>query len=244
MKRVLALAAAFGLVLIFSNGCEKNETTGRYEIVGYFSWPTFFIYNTDATTSTDDFWNPITGGTPVTDATVVVTNNTTSDEVTLTYHPPGDYHLVGRYMPESENWSQDAGDEISVSITIGDQTYTGGPTATPDAVATITAPADESQVSQPFDLTWTLAHETAAASHVVVSVSNYNLDPSVMESWLLPSTTTSREISGYPPAELYYLRTFAVNRMAITGHGQTYYAYIGSTGYSMASRVEIISGGR
>jgi hypothetical protein len=93
-------------------------------------------------------------------------------------------------------------------------------------------------------MTWTVSHDVANASHTVVSVNNYSTDPYVMDSWLVPITTTTREINGYTPAEYYYLGVFCVNRMAITGHGQTYYAYVGSTDYSYSTMVEIISAAR
>jgi len=244
MKRILAVAVALGLVLAVADGCALKEDpeTGEWKIVGFFSWPMFYIYE-NTTFDQNRLWMPFTTGEPVADATIVVTNNTTNESATLTYYPPDEESTVGFYTVETE-FPHTAGQEVSVSITIGDRTFTGGPTVTPDTDLTVTAPSYLAQVEQPFDLVWTESGESDA-SHVAISVYNWSTDPYVMQAWTVPMTSTSEEITGYDPAASYYFQVYALNRMAITGHGQTYYAWVGSTGYSSSTTVEIIeSAGR
>lgn len=228
MKRALRIVMAGILVLplIFS-ACTKPDIKGLW-IVAFFSWPTIYI-NEGGTVDIGDWEQPIKGGTFVDDATVTVTNTTTGESLELTWYPPGEHHPVGYYAPGDQEFAHTAGQSVSVQIEAQGTTYNGTPTVTSDAFSTITAPEYYSSVTQPFNLTWTIDEETTAATHVVVYVRNFSTDPYIMQTYLLPITTTTQQISGFDVADNYYLSVFPVNRMPINGGGKSNFAYVGST---------------
>ena len=223
------LTVLFALLLLVSCDTTTDPDTGAIIILGFFSYPTFFV-NDGATIDNDDWLAPISGGEDIDDAVVTVRNDDTGAIQTLVYHPPGDYSTVGFYMLDSE-FTHSAGQDVSVTIEAMGATFTGASTVTPDAYPTISAPQAYAQVSQPFNLTWTLGQETTPATHVIVSVKNYQLDPMVNTWVVLPATTTTYEVNGFEPADNYYLQVFPVNRMTISGGGKTFYAYVGTTSY-------------
>ncbi len=244
MKKALRIMMAGILVLpLFFSSCTTDPDNPNVVIVGFFSWPTFYI-NEGGTLDIGDWEQPITGGELVDDATVTVTNTTTGESLELIYYPPSENHPVGYYAPGDEEFSHTPGQYVSVQITALGTTFNGTPTVTSDAYSTITAPANYASVSQPFDLTWTITEETTAATHVIVYVRNFSTDPYTMKAYLLPITTTTLEIAGFEPAESYYLSVFPVNQMPISGGGSTHFAYVGTTSYrSTYLSVTITAGG-
>ncbi|MFC1499929.1 hypothetical protein ACFL6T_02800 [Candidatus Zixiibacteriota bacterium] len=243
MKKALRIIMAGLLVLpLFFSACTTDPDNPNVVIVGFFSWPMFYIHE-GGTLNLGDYEQPITGGEPVDDATVTVTNTTTGESLVLTYFAPSEYMPVGYYGPGEgvEDFPHIAGEMVSVQIDALGSTFTGTPTVTSDAYSTITAPENLASVSQPFDLTWTIDQETTAATHVIVYVRNFSTNPYVMMSYILPITTTTLEITGLDPADNYYLSVFPVNRMPISGG---HFAYVGTTSYmSNSLTVNIVPAG-
>ena len=233
MKKVSRIALAVLLVfpLIFS-ACTTDPDDNNLSIVGHFSWPTFFIYE-GGSIDISDWDEPIIGGDPVDDATVTVTNTTTGESLELMFYAADEYHPVAFYAPGDQEFPHLAGESVSVQISALGKTYSGGPTPTSDTYATITAPGEGVDIAQPFDLTWTVSHETSApsATHMVVQITNYNTEPYTTESYVLPISQTTMEITGFEAAEGYWIYLYPVSRMEITGGGSTHYAYVSSTSY-------------
>ncbi len=246
MKKVsrIALAALLVFPLVFS-ACTTDPENPDVVIYGHFSWPVFFIHE-GGTLNIADWEEPIEGGVMVDDATITVTNTTTGESNSLVWVPPDEYHPVGYYALSGDDTGLEhsAGQSVSVQINALGNTYTGGPTVTSDAYTTLSAPEYGSSVSQPFDVTWTNAQETTAATHILVSVTNFSIEPEVLQSYVLPITATSQQISGLPVGDNYSIFVEPANRMEITGGGTTNYAYV----YSTSSRssyvmVNITAGG-
>ncbi len=230
MKKVLQVALAVLLIFpLVGSSCTKEESP-NLSIVGYFSWPQFYIHD-GGTIDIGDWEQPITGGMVVDNATVTVTNTTTGESLDLQYYEPNENHPVGFYAPGEEDFPHTAGQSVSVQISAEGNTYSGGATVTSDNFSTITAPENHEAVTQPFNLTWTIGSETTnAATHVIVYVRNFSTDPYVMQAYLLPIGTTTLQINGFDPAENYYLSVFPVTRMEISPGGGNY-AYVGTTSY-------------
>ena len=233
MRKVprIAMAAVLLFPLLLTS-CTTDPDDANLSIFGHFSWPTFFIYE-GGSIDVSRWDEPIIGGDPVDDATVTVTNTTTGESLELVYYAPSEYHPVAFYAPEDQEFLHDAGESVSVQISALGTTYTGGPTSTSDTYATITAPSEGVDIAQPFDVTWTVGHESSApsATHMVVEVSNYSTEPYTVEVYIIPISQTTLEITGFEAADGYYIYLYPVNRMEITGGGSTHYAYVSSTSY-------------
>jgi hypothetical protein len=244
MKKALRIVLAGILVFpLFFSACTTDPDNPDVVIVGFFSWPMFYI-NEGGTLDIGDWEQPITGGELIDDATVTVTNTTTGESLELMYYAPDEYHPVGYYAPGDEEFAHTAGQSVSVKINAMGSTFNGSATVTSDAYSTITAPANYASVSQPFNVTWTIAQETTAATHVIVYVRNFSTEPYTMKAYLLPITTTTLEITGFDPADYYYISVFPVNRMSISGGGSTHFAYVGTTSYrSNSLSVDIVAPG-
>lgn len=244
MKKVVRIMLAGILVLpLFISGCTTDPDNPNIIIVGFFSWPMFYVHE-GGTLDIGDWEEPITGGEVVDDATVTVTNTTTGESLELQFYAADQNHPVPYYAPGDEEFAHTAGQSVSVQINALGSTFNGSPTVTSDAYSTITTPENLATVTQPFNLTWTIDEETTAATHVIVYVRNFSTDPVIMRAYILPITTTTQQISGFDVADNYYLSVFPVNRMTISGGGSTHYAYVVTTSFRTYSvTVNFTAGG-
>ncbi|UCB44414.1 MAG: hypothetical protein JSV25_09315, partial [Spirochaetota bacterium] len=207
----------------------------------FFSYPTVYL-TTGGSVNYDDYTNAITGGTDITDATVVVTNDTTEESITLTFNPASGGNMG--YYGGSQEFIHTAGQNVSVKITAGENTFTGASNQTPNSFTFITSPTEGANIyfaDQPFDLVWTFNAGSYPATHIAVYIVNANTDPHIYKWAIVPINQESYEISGLPVANGYYITAWPVNIMSFTGGGSLI-GYVGSDSMTdMTVMVNIIT---
>jgi hypothetical protein len=167
------------------------------------------VFLSDGEPNLSDPFDPLTGS-DIDTATVTAINEATGQETPLPWTEPTGNMRRGSYGGYQTNFPHPAGDEVSIRIEVEDQTVTGEPTVTPDAVATITNPAHMSSVTAPFDITWTMNDGQFPASHVFVFINSEATGDAYMDvvpassgtytidSSKLPQPTGSHKVTVWP----------------------------------------------
>jgi len=235
MKKIsfLALVALFVIpVVTIIAGCSSSGGGGGGGgpmIGAFFSFPNVYVLKT----GTNQFFNylqPFTGEA-ITDATVIVSNETTG------YYTNCVYNSFHQYYIASAELFNGTGESVSVKVVSSAGNVTGGPTVTPNSYTFITAPLGP--VSVPFTVSWLVSAESSPASHVWLKV--YTFGTPEGYQIVLPVATTSYQITSamITGKGNYYLSVYPVNTMTFTGAADGSVGYVGSARYSPTVNVTI-----
>lgn len=207
------LAVTVATTMIIS--CATAGSNGVTGLI-LFTNPVVAWLTSGGSINHDDLQNPISGGTEITDATVIATNEDQENSISLTYVPGGFDGDMGLYAGITE-FSHASGENVTVSITTGSNQYNGASTQTPDSSTIITYPV-EYKNEQPFPLIWGVTTGDYPATHTIVQIMND--DPYVNKWYVLPIEQTSYQISGLPVDSSYAMGAFQCNEMIFSGGGQ------------------------
>lgn len=225
--QIVFVIAVMGTVL-FLTSCATVAGGGGRGVFAQFSFP--FVYITDGELNFSDSLNPITGS-DVKDATVTARNVTTDTSMILSYTsatPRGFY-------TSSSNFSHNPGEQVSLDIQIDDETITGSPTITPDAVYSNLSPVSSSTVSLPFTISWNGAQQTFDASHTWVILFD-STDNTNNFQVVVPFSQTSVDIdSSMIDPGSFSIQVFGVNEMTFTGAHSSSVGYIDGGGIGVSS---------
>ncbi|MBN2325007.1 MAG: hypothetical protein JXQ30_14855 [Spirochaetes bacterium] len=209
---VIAVIVTAAVIISCAAGGEDTEITGLVLFSGHvLAW-----LSSGGSINHDDFQNPISGGTDITDAAIVITNEDQDHSIPLTYVAGGFGDGIGVYI-ELQEFPYTAGEKVSASITSGDTHYTGASTQIPDSSTTTIYP-EENDNEQPFFLTWEVTAGDFPATHTIVQIMHD--DPYFNKWYVLPITQTSYEISGFPVGDSYLMGAFQCNMMQFSGDAQ------------------------
>lgn len=241
MKRIKDIILVFTLISIagfFLISCGMTHVSSGYGVYGENSYPSYFI--TDGDVDYSNPFNPMTG-TDVTDATVVVSNETTGVSTTLAWVPASGNMKRGSYGGYQQELLHDAGERISVRIEAGDDIVTGGPTVTPNSNVTLVAPAHNSFVTLPTTISWTVTSGTYPATHAFVTVQA--IDGSVGYLTVVPISQTSFQLTSehISTPGTYWVTVWPINRMDLTGAKEGSVSYVKSTILSYSHTITILA---
>ena len=204
-----------------------------YIIIGWFSFPV--IYITDGSANFSNPWNPVTG-TSVTNATVIVSNETTGVTREAVYSAANGYYTPAQELLHS------AGQSVSLSIRTTSESITGSATVTPDPAFSSLSQASNSTVTLPFTVSWEVSQGTYEASRAWLSItsltttaetSNYQVVVPISQKSV---TLTSSQIAA---GSNYYIRVFGVNVMSLGGAKSGSVVYVGGGNTVLSTGITI-----
>lgn len=237
-NKVISILILISLLAFSTIGCQgttaEEEALVLLYVMGFFSYPS--IYLSDGTSNISDPNNPITG-TPVTNATVVVSNETTGVSKTAVWNSSLSY-----YRPEEE-LIHTAGQQVSLSIQTTNETVTGDPAITPDPTYTSLSPSSSATVSLPFTISWEATQGTYEATYSKVwIVNNSSTNAASNHQEIVPIAQESIEItsSDITASGTYTIGVSGVNLMTLNDakSGSVVYVGGGTAAYSTYVNVE------
>jgi hypothetical protein len=235
---VIALVSVAGFLLV---SCAMTHvSSSRYGVYGENSFPSYFV--TDGEVDYSNPFNPMTG-TDVTNATVVVSNETTGVSTTLTWVPASGNMQRGSYGGYQQELPHDAGESVSVRIEAGEDVITGGPTVTPNSTVTLTAPGNNMTYYSniPISVEWTVALGTYPATHCFVTIQA--IDGSIGYLTVVPLDQLSYALAPehFSTLGTYWVTVWPINVMELNGAKEGSVAYVKSTEISYSHQITIIS---
>jgi len=203
-----------------------------YIIIGWFSFPV--IYITDGSANFSNPWNPVTG-TSVTNATVIVSNETTGVTREAVYSAANGYYTPAQELLHS------AGQSVSLSIKTTSETVTGSATTTPDPVYANLSPASNATATLPFTVSWEVTQGTYEATHSWLSVRGTTTAETNNYQVVVPRsqksvTLTSSQIAA---GSNYYISVFGVNVMSLSGAKSGSVVYVGGGNTVLSTGITI-----
>lgn len=229
----LAALIIIPIVAIIS-GCSSSGGGGGGGgpmIGAFFSFPYVYVLKT-GTNQFSNYLQPFTGEA-ITDATIIVSNETTG------YYTNCVYNAFHQYYNASSELFHGTGESVTVRVKSSAGNVTGGPAVTPNSYSFIASPLGGDTVSVPFTISWQVSAESSPASHVWLKV--YTFGTPEGYQIVLPIATTSYQITSAMIAGKgsYYISVYPVNAMSFTGAADGSVGYVGSVRFSPTAIVTI-----
>lgn len=211
-----------------------DEEMGRSNVYGYFSWPTIYITDTAST-----YTNPISpaSGNPITNATVIVSNETTGVSTFAAYNATTHYYTV------SENLPHVVGQKVSLSIKTTNETITGAATSTSNPTYSNLFPGNNSSITLPFNISWEVTQGTAEAANTWVIVYGPTTSEAQNYQEVVPISQKSLQITSSKiktAGKNFSITVFGVNSMTLTNAKSGSKVYVGGgSNYLSATGITI-----
>lgn len=223
----------FSLCALFAVSCTSAGVHGEY------SMPAVFV--TDGEVDYTNPYDPVSGEN-IKDASVTAINETTGQEVDLEWTGASGNMQRGSYGGYQQDFPHAPGDEVSIEIGLDRDDITGGPTVTPDSTVTLTAPAHESAVSLPFDITWDVTDGMFLATDCFVFINSDTTGEAYMDVVPLSDGSYTITESLAPSTGPHHITVWPTNIMGLDGKrvagGSAVYVKSTELSYSHAITIE------
>lgn len=226
MKKIVHMTLVGCSIFLFSlvlYGCmQAVSTPGGYVYVeGWFSYPV--IYLTDGGSNFSNPNSPVTG-TALSNATVIVSNETTGVSTPAVWNASNGY-----YTPLTQ-LNHTAGQSVSLSITTTSESIRGAATVTPDPTYANLIPLTGTTVRLPFSITWEVTQGTYETTHTwIVISSSTSTNAAYNYQTVIPISQKSLQITNanISAESGYSISLFGVNVMSLTGAKSGSVVYVG-----------------